>query len=140
MALLHEQESYLIRKSVFEVYKQLGCGHKETVYQKALYQSLLKQGLTAEREKRLPVLFENTNVGNYTPDFLVNEKIILELKAKPFPINNDIKQFWQYLRGTSYKLGFLINFGTPGGAQIIRRVYETARTSFLNNSSETISA
>jgi GxxExxY protein len=127
MSLLYEQESYKIRKAAFDVYRELGCGHKETVYQKAIYQSLINQGLKIEKEKRLQVMFENTNVGTYIPDFIIEEKIIIELKAKPFLIKEDIKQFWQYLKGTEYKLGFLINFGKPGGIEIIRRVYDSAR-------------
>lgn len=134
MTLLYEKESYLIRNSVFDVYKELGCGHKEIVYQRALLQSLTKHDLTIEKERRMSVIFENVNVGNYVPDFLINEKIILELKAKPFLLNNDVKQFWQYLKGTDCKLGFLINFGSPGGVQIVRRVYDTARNNFPRSS------
>ena len=127
MTLLYEDESYKIRNAIFRVYKELGCGHKETVYQRATYQSLLGQNLGVEKEKHLPVLFENTNVGMYIPDFLINEKIIVELKAKPYLIKQDIEQFWQYLKSTNYKLGFLVNFGKPGGVEIIRRVYDTGR-------------
>ena len=127
MKLLYEQESYKIRGAAFKVYKQLGCGHKETVYQKAYYQSLVNQGLKTEREKRIPVIFENKKVGTYTPDFFVEDKIIIELKAKSMLIKQDVQQFWQYLTGTDYRLGFLINFGKPGGVQIIRRVYDKAR-------------
>src|SRR3989344_954126 len=125
--LLYEEESYKIRKAVFNVYRALGCNNKETVYQKALYISLLKEKLKIEKEKRLPVIFENVNVGTYIPDFLIEEKIIVELKSKLFITKEDVKQFWQYLKSTKYKLGFLINFGKQEEVQIIRRVYDTAR-------------
>lgn len=127
--LLYEDESYKIRGAVFSVYKTLGCKHKESIYQKALAIALSGNGLLAEKEKRLPVLFESKNVGTYIPDFLVNEKIIIELKAKSFTTKEDIHQFWQYLKSTDYKLGFLVNFGRPGGVQIIRRIYEVPRNS-----------
>lgn len=127
MELLYKEESYKIRGSTFKVYKVLGCGHKESVYQRAFEQALTSQGLKVEREKRLPVIFEGKKVGIYVPDFLVEEKIIIELKAKQILTLQDVKQFWQYLTGTEYELGFLINFGKPGGAQIIRRVYNTSR-------------
>ena len=55
-----------------------------------------------------------------------NDKIIIEIKCKVFLTQEDIKQFWHYLKATNYKLGFLINFG-PKGVKIIRRVYDTAR-------------
>jgi len=125
--LLYEQESYKIRGAKFTVYKHLGFSHKEIVYQKALELAFIKQGLTVESEKRLPVLFENREVGVYTPDFLINDKIVIEIKSKSVLTRYDIEQFWHYLTATNYKLGFLINFGRPGGVQIIRRVYDKAR-------------
>ena len=66
-------------------------------------------------------------MGTYVPDLIVNEVILIELKAKPILTNDDIKQFWHYLKGSNYKLGFLINFGAVGGVQIIRKVYDEAR-------------
>jgi GxxExxY protein len=127
MSLLFEKESYEIRGAAFEVYKKLGCGHKETVYQKALEITLKNKKLQVDREKQLPVYFDNKKVGVYVPDIVVNKVIIIELKAKPFVSNQDIDQFWHYLTSTNYQLGFLINFGKAGGVEIIRRVYETAR-------------
>jgi len=127
MVLLYENESYKIRKAIFNVYKKLGCGHKESVYQKAIFYALSMEGFKTEREKRLPVIFGGKNVGTYVPDFLVNDKVIVELKAKAFLTAEDTKQFWQYLKSTNYKLGFLVNFGKPGGVEIIRRVYDKAR-------------
>ncbi len=60
------------------------------------------------------------------PDKVVNEIIIIELKSKPFLTNGDIKQFWHYLKGTEYKLGFLINFGNK--LEIKRVVYDSVRS------------
>lgn len=48
-------------------------------------------------------------------------------KAKPFLHREDIQQFWYYLKNSQFKLGFLINFGEPGGVKIVRKVYDTAR-------------
>lgn len=66
-------------------------------------------------------------VGTYTPDLLINDAIILELKAKPFLHKDDVQQFWHYLKNSEYRLGFLVNFGEPNGVQIVRRVYDKAR-------------
>ncbi|MBI4091726.1 MAG: GxxExxY protein [Candidatus Levybacteria bacterium] len=125
--LLYEQESYLIREACFEVYKQFRNTQKETVYQRALEQELAVKGLQVAREKQLPVFYRNAKVGIYTPDLLVNELIIIELKAKPFLHREDISQFWYYLKNSEFRLGFLINFGEPDGVRIIRRIYDTAR-------------
>jgi len=61
------------------------------------------------------------------PDLIINDSILIELKAKPRLLKEDEKQFWYYLKGTDYKLGFLINFGAPDGVEIVRKVYDSAR-------------
>jgi GxxExxY protein len=125
--LLYEKESYLIRGACFDLYKELGNGHKETVYQKGLAKLLEDKNLVVEREKRIPVTINGESLGNYTPDFVINDNILIETKAKSHTTIQDKKQFWHYLKATDYKLGFLVNFGKPGGVEIIRRVYDTAR-------------
>lgn len=122
--LIYEEESYKIRGACFKLYKELGSGHKESVYQKGLEILLKKQGFDAQREVRIPIKIENKTLGTYTPDFVINGIIFLELKAKPFLTKEDLKQFWHYLKSGGYRLGFLINFGKPGGVQIERRIYD----------------
>lgn len=105
----------------------MGAGHKEIVYQHAFGDSLRKRNILFGKEKRILVNFESKNVGTYTADFIVKDVVIVELKAKKLLTEQDIDQFWHYLKGSSFKLGFLINFGSFGGVTIIRRVYDTAR-------------
>jgi len=102
-------------------------GHKEKVYQNALYINLKKRGLDVERERRIRIYYGGEDIGTYIPDFIINRAILIELKAKPRLVRDDIRQFWQYLKGSRYTLGFLINFGSADGVEIIRRVYDTAR-------------
>ncbi len=125
--LLFPQESFLIQGACFSIYKKFRNTQKESIYQKALFVELKNKGLTVEREKQLPIHHLETKVGVYTPDLLVNNSIIIELKAKPFLYKDDVKQFWYYLKNSEYKLGYLINFGEPNGIKIIRRIYDTAR-------------
>jgi len=125
--LIYEKESYLIRGACFDLYKELGNGHKESVYQKGLSILLKEKDMDVEREKRIPVTINGKSLGNYTPDFVINNSILLETKAKPNLTVQDKKQFWHYLKVTDYKLGFLVNFGKAGGVQIIRRIYDEAR-------------
>lgn len=125
--ILHPQESYIIQGACFNIYKKFRNTQKESVYQKSLAAELKKEGLTVEREKQLPVYHLDIKVGTYTPDLLVNESIIIELKTKLFLHKDDIKQFWYYLKNSIFRLGFLVNFGEPNGVKIIRRVYDTAR-------------
>lgn len=108
---LYEDLSYKIRGCAFGVYSVLGFGHKEMVYQKALAIELEKVHIPFEREKILPVIYEGKKVGTYKPDFVVEDKVLIELKAVPFMPKDYETQLTYYLKGTDFKLGFLINFG-----------------------------
>jgi len=125
---LFPQESYLIRGASFSIYKKFRNTQKESIYQKSLAEELKSKGLGVVREKQLPIYHLGIKVEVYTPDLLVNKLILIELKAKPFIHKEDIRQFWYYLKNSEFKLGFLINFGKPNGVEIIRRVYDKART------------
>jgi GxxExxY protein len=92
--------------------------------------ALKTKRLEVETQKRIDIFFKNEKVGIYIPDIIVNGKIIVELKCKPFLTKGDIDQFWKYLKGSEYKLGFLINFGQE--RLIIKRVvYDTARSALI---------
>jgi len=129
--LLYKKESYIIQGGAFEIYKQFRNRHKEKVYLRAYIAYLQEKGLTVEREKQIPVYFNGKKVGVYIPDLVVNGRIFIELKCKPRITREDIKQFWYYLKTSDFKLGYLINFGSPKGVQIVRRVYDTARNKNL---------
>lgn len=127
MTLLYPKESYVIRGIAYDIYKQFRNNHKEKVYHNAFHLGLTYKGLKTEKEKRIDIYYNGKKVGTYVPDLVVDNTIFIELKAKPNLTKDDIKQFWYYLKGSDYKLGFLINFGAPRGVQIIRRIYDTAR-------------
>jgi len=124
--LLYEDLSYKIREIIFKVKKELGLGHKEIVYQKALAIEFKKKNLKFEREKQIPVIYEQKKVGVYVPDFVIEDKIIIELKALIFTGAKEEKQLWTYLKGSKYRLALLVNFG-PRDVEISRVVYDTAR-------------
>ncbi|MDC1205398.1 GxxExxY protein [Candidatus Pacebacteria bacterium] len=124
--LLYENLTYKIRGAAFAVKKTLGTGHKESVYQSALAVELLKQGLSFQQEKRLPVMYDGKRVGYYQPDLIIEDKIIIELKALPRISQQNQRQTWDYLRGTQYRLALLINFGSQEPT-VKRIVYDEAR-------------
>ncbi|MDZ4244072.1 MAG: GxxExxY protein, partial [Candidatus Doudnabacteria bacterium] len=126
--LLFKKESYIIQGGAYEVYKQFRNRHKEKIYSRALIEYCKNKGLQVQQEKQIPIFFQNKKVGIYIPDIVVNNCIFIELKCKPTIFKDDIAQFWYYLKCTDYRLGYLINFGSSSGVQIIRRVYDTART------------
>jgi GxxExxY protein len=110
--LLYEKETYKIRGACFKVYNELGGGIKEKIIQRALYSALTSSNLAIEKEKRIDIYYNNEKVGVYIPDIIVENKIIVELKSKPFVTKEDEKQFWGYLKNSNYQLGFLINFSS----------------------------
>lgn len=79
--LLHEELTYKARGAIFTVYNSLGFGHKEQVYQKALAREFDKQNVLYKREVNLEVFYENETVGFYRPYFVIDNKILIELKA-----------------------------------------------------------
>lgn len=123
---LYEKESYQIRGACFDVYKAFGGAFKEKVIDRALTKALNKRGLNVEDQKRIDIYFDGEKVGTYVPDKIVDKNILLELKAKPFLSKQDIDQFWKYLKGSKYRLGFLINF-SPTRLEIERIVYDKAK-------------
>ena len=126
MGLLYELESYEIRGACFKIWKEFGSAYKESVVDKSLSIELKNRGLTVDEQKRINIYYNGQKVGTYVPDKVVNNIIIIELKSKPFLTQGDVKQFWRYLKGSEYKLGFLVNFGNK--LEIKRVVYDTARS------------
>ena len=123
---LYEEESYKIRGVCFKVYNTLGGGIKEKIIERALFKELTSQGMTVENQARINIVYNDEKIGVYIPDFIVNGKVIIEIKSKPFIKKEDEKQFWGYLKGSKYKSGFLIGF-TPQKL-IIKRYVHTSKS------------
>ena len=124
--LLYEDLTYRIRGAIFTVHKALGPGHKESIYQKALVKEFELNDIPYTKEKALDVMYKDEKVGIYRPDFIVDEKVIIEIKAVPFLPKDAEVQMSYYLRGTNYKLGLLVNFGSRK-IDIRRRIYDIPR-------------
>lgn len=124
---LYEEETYLIRKACFKIWNQFGSAYKESVVDRALTLELQKLGFIVEDQKKIEIFYDGRKIGEYIPDKIVNNIIILELKRKSFLAKQDKQNFWNYLRGSTYKLGLLINFGDER-LEIKRIVYDRART------------
>ena len=98
-------------KAFFKVYNTLGYGFAERVYENALAIELRKQGLTVEKQKDITVYYEGDVVGEYVADVLVNEVVILELKAVRTLTEEHEAQLLNYLKATPVEVGLLLNFG-----------------------------
>ncbi len=123
---LYEDITYEIRDAIFSVRKTLGLGHKELLYQKALEEEFRNRKINFEKEKVIDVKYGTKKIGIYKPDFVVENKVIVELKALPLVGKIEEKQVWTYLKGSQYRLALLVNFSNTT-ADIKRIVYDTAR-------------
>lgn len=120
--LLYEDVSYIVRGTCFDLYKKFGGVFKESFINRALVAALKQKNLKVETQKRIDIIYNGEKIGVYVPDINLDDKILIELKVKPFLIKEDDRQFWYYLKGLEYKLGFLMNFGTRK-LEIKRRIY-----------------
>jgi GxxExxY protein len=108
-----EEITYRINGAVFEVNRVLGPGFLEKVYENALLVELKLKGLSARSQVPLAVSYKDSAVGEYVADIVVENKIILEIKAVETLGKIHEAQILNYLHATGYKLGLLINFSYP---------------------------
>ena len=120
---LYPDESYAIRGAVFEVYREMGCGFLESVYQECMEKELRAQNIPFIAQAQLELHYKQEKLQQtYKPDFICYGKIIVELKAVKEICNEHRAQLHNYLKATGYKLGFLVNFGHYPKATIERIV------------------
>ena len=105
--------TYEIRAAIFEVNRVLGYGFLEKVYENALIIELIKRGLIAKAQVPINVEYKGELVGEYFADVVVEEKVILELKAVESLQKIHEAQLLNYLKATGYKVGLLVNFTHP---------------------------
>ena len=112
--LVYPELSYKIVGFSFEIFNQIGSGHKEVIYQKA-YAMLLKENkINFEEQVYYPVRFMGKTIGKNFFDFLIDDKIVVELKKDMHFSKAHIDQVLNYLKVSNLKLAILINFGNEG--------------------------
>ncbi len=118
---LYKDLSEKIIKCFYNVFDELGSGFLESVYEKSLMIELKKNSINAVNQKGINVYYKNELVGEYKSDIIVDNKILIEIKAvnKILPIHE--AQIINYLKATKIKVGLLVNFGNK--LEFIRRVY-----------------
>ena len=123
MSLIYETETYAIRGAVFEVYKEMGCGFLEAVYQECLEKEMRRQGIPFVAQQELLLTYKGDPLRQtYKPDLICYDEIIVELKAVKEIAPEHKAQLINYLKATNLKLGLLINFGSHPKVQIERFV------------------
>ena len=118
---LHAELTDKIIASAYDVYNQMGYGFSEKVYENLMMIKMAQKGLSAIQQHPVNVYFEKQLVGEYFPDILVDNKVIVELKAISTLLKAHEAQLVNYLKATGIKVGLLVNFGEK--LKILRRVY-----------------
>jgi len=112
--LIYPELSYQIIGSLFDVWKELKFGHKEKIYQKALAEALKERNINFTRENPARIRYKEKIIGIYYFDFLIDNKIVLELKVRNFFSKKDIDQLYSYLRVKKLNLGIVAHFTKTG--------------------------
>ena len=121
MDLLHKEITEKIIKAFYKVYNTLGYGFLEKVYENAMAIELRKMGLEVKCQYPITVYYESEIVGAYFADLIVNDIVVLELKASGYLLEEHECQLINYLKATKIELGLLMNFGKD--AEYKRKVF-----------------
>ena len=121
----HRALTEAVIHAFYKVYNTLGYGFLEKVYENALAHELCKGRFTVVQQAPIKVYYDGLVVGEYFADLLVNDLIILELKAVEILVPAHEAQLLNYLRATHYEVGLILNFGPK--AQIRRKIYDIAK-------------
>jgi GxxExxY protein len=120
MVYLHSEITGEILNAFYDVYNELGYGFLERVYKNALYKELKKRGFDCSTERSIPVYYQGELVGDYYAGIIIEDKIIIELKAIKQILPEHEAQLMNYLRATDAEVGLLLNFGpTPQKRRIV---------------------
>ena len=122
--LIFESQTYEIRGAVFEVYRELGCGFLESVYQECLEIEFQKRKIPYLAQHRLNLTYKGQILNQiYIPDFMCFDEVIVEIKAISTITGEHRAQIMNYFKATNKKLGLLVNFGSFPKATVERIVF-----------------
>jgi GxxExxY protein len=125
--LIYEDTTSLIISCFYKVYNELGFGFLEKVYENALLIELAEHGLFCRKQSQITVFYKGNPVGDYYADIIVNDTIIIELKAAENLVEEHEFQLVNYLKATNIEVGLLLNFGKQ--PQIKRKIFTNDRKS-----------
>ncbi len=113
--VLYAELSYQVMGVLFEVFKQLGPGHKEKYYENAVAEGLKSLNIPFKEQLYIPLSFKGKVVGRYFLDFFIDNKIVLEIKkGDMYSSKQHIEQVLSYLKANALKLGIIAQFATDG--------------------------
>ena len=123
--MINDEITHKIIGCAMKIHNTLGNGFQEVIYQRCMVLEMEKQGLNFEREKEIPIFYEGVNVGTRRADFLVEDSIIIELKATIKLEDVHLAQALNYVEAYKKDTGLLINFGAK--SLEFKRVYRKNR-------------
>jgi GxxExxY protein len=123
--LKHKELTEDIIKIFYKVYNTLGYGFLEKIYEKAMMIEFRKAGIPAESQVPIKVTYEGEIVGEHAADIVVDNKVIIELKASKKLAEEHQAQLLNYLKATDMEVGLLLNFGPK--PEISRKVFDNFR-------------
>ena len=123
--MLHSDITEKIIKAFFEVNNSLGFGFLEKIYENSMVIELRKKGCKVLQQKNIKVYYEGEEVGDYFADLIVDDLVVVELKAAETIHEDHEAQLINYLRATDIEVGLILNFGKK--AEFKRKVFTTAR-------------
>lgn len=109
--MLHKDLTNQIIRAFYKVYNELGYGFLEKVYENALNHELREQGIKAFRQQKIEVFYKEELVGDYYADLIVEDRVIVEVKAMEAIAEEHEFQLINYLKATEKEIGLLLNFG-----------------------------
>ncbi len=112
--LIYPDLSYKVIGILFDVWSNVGIGHKENFYQKAVSAGLKLEKLRHKEQLPAKIYYRDKFIGIYYFDFLIEDKIILEIKVRNFFSKKDINQLFSYLKAQNLKLGIIAHFTRTG--------------------------
>jgi GxxExxY protein len=123
--LLHSELTETILGVYYDVYNEIGHGFLESVYNNCMFLALAKVGMSVRREAPVPVYFRGQDVGQFKADLVIDNSVLIELKAVQNLDRSHEAQVMNYLRATELEVGLLLNFGSPR-PQFRRIVFENS--------------
>lgn len=136
--MLYQLETADILGAFYDVYNELGYGFLEQVYQNALYKELLRRDIPCVAQQPIKVYYKGELVGNYIADIVVDDTIILELKAVSMLKEEHELQLVNYLKATGMEVGLLLNFGKK--PEVRRKIFSHSYRSSLKSALSASSA
>jgi len=135
LGLIHGEECYKIVGACFAVYKTMGCGFLEGVYQECLEIEFNKLAIPCKPQPLIDIKYGGQTLKQtYQPDFVCFDKIIVELKAVSRLVDEHRAQIINYLNATGFELGLLVNFGHFPKLEYERLIFQSKRAIISRNS------